>query len=146
MNLRAIIASFNFRLSVRITSFCSVISFSSKEALFSALVARLLNDDMHPSSVVDVLSFCATPADPEDLLICNRDRNRDTSACSATMLPQVSSLRTAVFLISLARCAKLSVDSVSPVDTADGLIVAIRHVFELPPQESRSRKVSYTKI
>jgi len=59
------------------------------------------------------------------------------------VLPAHSSFTTALFFTVLARFANLSVDSVVPKQSEDGLTVAIKEVLELPPNESRSRNVSF---
>ena len=50
----------------------------------------------------------------------------------------------ALFLMSLARCAKRSVLSVSAKHALAGLMLAIMNVFELPPKEScmQHRKIT----
>jgi hypothetical protein len=53
-----------------------------------------------------------------------------------------SSLITALFLISFARWANLSVDSVSPLLAYAPVIAAMIVVLLFPPSESRRRKVS----
>mmetsp|Transcript_956 Transcript_956/g.1491 ORF Transcript_956/g.1491 Transcript_956/m.1491 type:complete len:237 (+) Transcript_956:1217-1927(+) len=99
------------------------------------------------------------PAAPEDE---EEDDNDDEAATpELTVLPRCSnsslfnlaisncnasteyvSFLTATFLISLARCANLSVEIVSEIDVAEGVTVATKQVLELPPQLSRSKNVS----
>lgn len=60
----------------------------------------------------------------------------------ARLAPDDSSLITAEVLISFARFANFSVDSVSAMLFSLGDAVAIKRVFELPPKESLRRKVN----
>ena len=58
------------------------------------------------------------------------------------MVPLESSLTTARFLIYFARLANSRVDSVSPIFTLEGEILAMMTVRLLPPRESLKMKVS----
>lgn len=56
--------------------------------------------------------------------------------------PKLSSLITALFFISLAHYANLRVERVSPNEFAEGEMLAMIKVFELPPNESQSKNVN----
>ena len=62
------------------------------------------------------------------------------------MVPEDSSLITALFLINLARWANFKVESVSPRQIYAGLILAQMRVLELPPSESLSKKVNLLSL
>ena len=66
----------------------------------------------------------------------------EISALRSWMVPLESSLITALFLISLALYANLSVDKVSPWHCVEGEMLAIMRVLLLPPKESLNKKVS----
>ena len=86
-------------------------------------------------------SSCLPP--PPPFLASSSDRSLAISARSAATPPDASSFRTAEFLTSLARCANLSVLTVSlRLDTL-GVTVATRQVLALPPQQSLRRNVSF---
>ena len=57
-----------------------------------------------------------------------------------------SSLMTALFLISLALCANINVDSDSPAHCYAGVTFAMITVLLLPPRESLSKKVSLLSL
>ena len=63
-------------------------------------------------------------APPPLFLAANSDLSLAISACKAVTLPQVSSFKTALFLISLALWANFNVDSVSVNDCTEGVTVA----------------------
>lgn len=60
--------------------------------------------------------------------------------------PEASSLIEALFFIILARYANFKVDNVSLNEVEEGLMFAIIIVFEFPPRESLSRKVSLESL
>jgi hypothetical protein len=68
--------------------------------------------------------------------------SRAISACIARLEPVALSLTTARFWMSLARCAKLSVETVSEQQRSSGDTLATTHVRALPPRLSLSSIVS----
>ena len=62
------------------------------------------------------------------------------------MVPELSSLTTALFLICLARLANSRVDRVSPMFAEDGEMLAMMTVLLLPPRESLRMKVSLLSL
>mmetsp|Transcript_49206 Transcript_49206/g.130296 ORF Transcript_49206/g.130296 Transcript_49206/m.130296 type:complete len:225 (-) Transcript_49206:822-1496(-) len=65
-----------------------------------------------------------------------------TSSINDSTVPENSSFMTAAHRMCFARAANFSVERVSPKHRAEGLTLATITVFELPPSESRNKKVS----
>jgi hypothetical protein len=77
------------------------------------------------------------------LYLARRSFNHFISSFKIEILPEESSLITALFFINFALCANFNVESVSPNETALGETLAIITVFELPPRESHNKNVSF---
>lgn len=62
------------------------------------------------------------------------------------MVPELSSLTTALFFIYLARFANSRVDKVSPMLAEEGEMLAMMTVLLLPPRESLRMKVNLLSL